>query len=79
MMSQSLRTLTSTNDDASAWNALFHSYNKTHSPRFVGPPARIVHPRLPEHAQRPLAECVTQHQIAYGNRAVILSRAPATR
>lgn len=30
MLSQSMRTLTSTSDDAAAWDALFHSYNKTH-------------------------------------------------
>ena len=30
MMSQTMRVLTSANDDKSAWNALFTSYNKTH-------------------------------------------------
>lgn len=36
MMSQSLRTLTSTNDDAAAWSALFRSFNQTHGNGNVG-------------------------------------------
>jgi len=36
MLSQSLHTLTGANDEAGAWNALFHYYNRTHNKGDVG-------------------------------------------